>query len=123
MFRSTYSHTMEAASLDNRLVDRLELALTALTTGVGAWVAVSELTERGLIADTVFFLVGAAIGVLGLVLVADGQRRSRRAEVVAGLLLAVASPTVFAYPLNALLLVAAAAEVAVGLRRRLRVAA
>lgn len=97
-----------------------ERVVGTITVAVGWAVAVQQLVRDGWIegGGTAWLFAGAAVGTLGLLVVFAAGKPDARGFRALGLVLAAVSPTVFAYPLNALLLVAAVIELAVAVRAR-----
>ncbi len=96
-------------------------AVAALATGVvsyGWLVAVDQLSAAGWVdGGTAWLFVFVAVATVGAAAALVGVRTGRHSLAAVGLLVAaVLTPTGFGYPMNALLLIAAAAEAWAALR-------
>ena len=113
---------MPCASLPRRITLGVEFGFGVLTSGVGVYVACVNASSGTELTGTLWLSAFAALGVLGALLVARAIPQDRSRPLIAGLLLAALAPTVLAYPLNVVLLIAAAVEAARAVRRRRQVA-
>jgi hypothetical protein len=87
-----------------------ESLLAAATAGFGAFAAGASFQDSGFTSVSMWIVAFAGAGLVGLAILITGVQRSSAHRVVLGLVLAALSPTVFLYPLNLLVLLAAAAE-------------
>jgi hypothetical protein len=99
----------------------VELALAALTVLVGWGAVVGQLRTAGSPADGTAWLVGfAVVATLGLAGLLVAQRNGRHAHAALALVLVALSPTVFAYPLNLLIVGLVIVELFASSARRAR---
>lgn len=122
MFSPSYARRVTTSRARTAVI-AAELILAALTAGVGAFAAGATFQQSGAGSGAAWMAAFAVVGVIGLVVVGRGLQTANRRLAVAGLLLTALSPTVFAYPLNLILLLIAGAEAVYGGRRRTRAAA
>jgi hypothetical protein len=99
----------------------VELALAALTVLVGWGAVVGQLRTAGSPADGTAWLVAfAAVATLGLAGLAGAQRHGWHVQAALALVLVALSPTVFAYPLNLLIVGLVIVELVASSARRAR---
>lgn len=98
------------------------IVLAGVVALLGLAAAVYQLASDGWIrgGGTGWMLAGAGAAIVGALAAAVGLRTGRHGLAALGLAVTAVSPTVFAYPLNALLLVASAVEACASLRARRR---
>lgn len=105
--------------LSQSLLHKIEWAGVLVSLVLGWDTALRQLSEgSGSDSGTAWLLALAAIATLGATLLIAAQGRHRHLLAALALVLVAVSPTVFAYPINVVVLALAITEVACGVRSR-----